>query len=137
VEAYGRRVPSEPEIRGLHQVAQRSTDLDRSIAFYRDTLGLPFVARFDPPGLAFFDLGNTRLLLEEGDHSSILYLAVPDIDVAHARLQERGVQFDGAPHLVHRDDAGTFGDAGDEEWMAFFRDPDDNVLALLERRSPR
>jgi hypothetical protein len=44
------------------------------------------------------------------------------------------VTFDGPPHLVHRDEAGQFGDAGDEEWMAFFRDPDDNIVALVERR---
>jgi hypothetical protein len=36
---------------------------------------------------------------------------------------------------VHRDDAGTFGAAGAEEWMVFFRDPDDNIVALVERRS--
>jgi hypothetical protein len=61
---------------------------------------------------------------------------VPDIDTAYESLRERDVSFDGPPHLVHRDDAGQFGDAGDEEWMAFFRDPDDNILALLERRRP-
>jgi methylmalonyl-CoA/ethylmalonyl-CoA epimerase len=127
---------SDPGIRALHQVAQRSTDLERSIAFYRDVLGLPFVAKFDPPGLAFFDLGNTRLLLEAGGHSAVLYFAVPDIDAAYATLLERGVTFDAVPHLVHRDDDGTFGDAGDEEWMAFLRDPDGNVVAILERRTP-
>ncbi len=128
-------MPAVPGIRALHQVAQRSTDLDRSIAFYRDVLGLRFVAKVDPPGLAFFDLGNTRLLLEDGDHSAVLYLAVPDIDAAHAALTGRGVQFDGPPHLVHRDEDGTFGEAGEEEWMAFLRDPDDNIVAILERRA--
>ncbi len=39
----------------MHQVAQRAEDLDRAVGFYRDTLELPFIARFDPPGLAFFD----------------------------------------------------------------------------------
>jgi methylmalonyl-CoA/ethylmalonyl-CoA epimerase len=122
-------------IRGLHQVAQRATDLERAVTFYQDVLGLTFVAKFDPPGLAFFDLGNTRLLLENGTHSSILYLAVDDIEYAHRTLLARGVEFDGEPHLVHRDDAGQFGNAGEEEWMAFFHDPDGNVLALVERRA--
>jgi methylmalonyl-CoA/ethylmalonyl-CoA epimerase len=129
-------MPVEPAIQSLHQVAQRSTDLDRSVAFYRDVLGLRFIARFDPPRLAFFDLGTCRLLLEEGARSAVLYLRVPDIDTAYESLRGRDVSFDGPPHLVHRDDAGQFGDAGDEEWMAFFRDPDDNILALLERRRP-
>ncbi len=127
-------MPGDPSIQSLHQVAQRTTDLDRSIAFYRDVLGIRFIARFDPPGLAFFDLGTTRLLLEQGASSATLYLLVPDIDAAYESLRTRGVTFDGPPHLVHRDEAGQFGEAGDEEWMAFCRDPDDNVLALVERR---
>jgi methylmalonyl-CoA/ethylmalonyl-CoA epimerase len=127
---------ADPAIQSLHQVAQRATDLDRSIAFYRDVLGLRFVARFDPPGLAFFDLGGTRLLLEQSASSAILYLRVPDVDAAYESLRGRDVAFDHAPQLVHRDDAGQFGTAGDEEWMAFFRDPDDNVVALVERRTP-
>ena len=71
--------------------------------FYQDVLGLTFIAKFDPPGLAFFDFGNTRLLLENGAQSSILYLAVEDIDAAYATLQARGVEFDGrAPPRVPR-----------------------------------
>jgi methylmalonyl-CoA/ethylmalonyl-CoA epimerase len=127
-------MPGDPAIQSLHQVAQRTTDLDRSIAFYRDVLGIRFIARFDPPGLAFFDFGTTRLLLEHGASSATLYLGVPDIDAAYESLLARSVTFDGPPHLVHRDEAGQFGDAGDEEWMAFFRDPDDNIVALVERR---
>ena len=42
----------------LHQIAQNAKDLDRAVAFYRDVLALPFLGRFDPPGLAFFDLGG-------------------------------------------------------------------------------
>ena len=124
-----------PAISALHQVGQRATDLDRAIAFYRDTLALPLIATFDPPGLAFFDLGNTRLLLESGAHSSILYFAVADIDAASTALRGCGVEFVDTPHLVHRDDTGTLGNAGDEEWMTFFRDPDGNTLALVERRA--
>jgi catechol 2,3-dioxygenase-like lactoylglutathione lyase family enzyme len=98
VEASLLAMPDGPGIRALHQVGQRATDLDRAIAFYRDVLELEFIARFDPPGLAFFDLGNTRLLLENGTHSSVLYLAVPDIEAAYATLRERGVEFADWPH---------------------------------------
>jgi methylmalonyl-CoA/ethylmalonyl-CoA epimerase len=127
-------MPVPFRLRGLHQVGQRATDLDRAVSFYQDVLGFTFVAKFDPPGLAFFDLGNVRLLLENGSHSSVLYLDVEDIDTAYATLQARGVEFVAAPHLVFRDDNGQFGAAGEEEWMAFFQDPDGNTLALLERR---
>jgi methylmalonyl-CoA/ethylmalonyl-CoA epimerase len=122
-------------IHGLKQVAQKADDLDRAVAFYRDTLGLPFLARFDPPGLAFFDLGGgVRLLLEGGASSTTLYLAVDDIDAVHQSLVDQGVTFEHAPQLVHPDHDGTFGEAGEGEWMAFFRDPDGNLLALVSRK---
>ena len=120
----------------LHQIAQHVDDLDRAVAFYRDTLGLAFIARFDPPGLAFFDLGNTRLLLEPGAPSAILYLEVDDIASHTQSLRTAGVEFVDEPHLIHRDDAGRFGPAGTEEWMAFFRDSEQNLLGLVERRAP-
>jgi methylmalonyl-CoA/ethylmalonyl-CoA epimerase len=120
----------------LHQVAQRATDLDRSVAFYGEVLGLELIARFEPPGLAFFRLGDTRLLLEASATSATLYLRVADIVAAHGELGRRGVVFEDEPHLIHRDDDGRFGPAGEEEWMTFFRDPDGNLLALACRRSP-
>ena len=108
-----------------------------SLAFYRETLGAHHVVTFDPPGLAFFQLGDTRLLLERsasphaGD--ATLYFEVEDLGAAHEALVARGVVFDSEPHLIHRDADGTFGAAGTEEWMAFFRDPDGNSLALVSR----
>lgn len=127
------------EIRALHQVALGSSNLSRSVAFYRDVLGLPLVARFESPDLAFFALGATRLLIEQAEApepgSAALYLEVDDLARSHEALASRGVVFDSPPHLIHRDDAGTFGAAGTEEWMAFFRDPDGNAIALTARYS--
>ena len=60
----------------LMQVAQRVTDLNRAIEFYRDILGGDLLARFDPPGLTFFDIGRVRLLLEADAPSCLLYLRV-------------------------------------------------------------
>ena len=94
------------------------------------------IARFDPPGLAFFDLGNTRLLLEGGAASVVLYFEVDDIDASYRSLQAAGVEFVAEPHRIHHDDAGHFGPVGGEEWMAFFRDSEQNILALVERRAP-
>ncbi len=122
-------------IGGIRQVAQRARDLDSAVEFYRDTLGAPLLARFDPPGLAFFDLAGVRLLLEASASSSTLYFAVDDIDASFQELRRRGVAFEQEPALVHRDDEGTFGPVGEEEWMAFFRDPDGNLLAISSRRS--
>lgn len=121
-------------MRRLHQVAQRAVDLPRAVGFYRDTLSLPFIAIFEPPGLAFFDLGNVRLLIERGAPASLLYLEVEDIETTYTALITSGVEGVGAPHLTFRDDKGTFGPAGTEEWMAFIRDSEDNLVGLVERR---
>jgi methylmalonyl-CoA/ethylmalonyl-CoA epimerase len=118
----------------LRQIAQRATDIDASVSFYRDVLGLELIARFDPPGLAFFDLDGTRLLLEAGAPAAILYFAVDDIDATYESLVAKGVAFEGPPHLIHRDDDGTFGPAGEEEHMAIFTDPAGNTLAIATRR---
>jgi predicted enzyme related to lactoylglutathione lyase len=62
---------------------------------------------------------------------SILYFLVDDINVAVSLLAERGVHFQGAPHLIFRHD-----DTGVEEWMAFFDDPDGNTIGLMSLVRP-
>ena len=119
----------------LHQVALGAPDLDASIAFYRDVLGAAFIARFDPPGLAFFDFEGVRVLLERNASNGTLYFYVEDIDAAAAELSGRGVSIESGPLMIHRDEDGTFGPAGAEEWMAFFQDPAGNTLALATRKA--
>ena len=119
----------------LLQVAMTATDLDASVTFYRDTLGLQFITRFDPPGLAFFDLGGgLRLMLSATSSSATLYFLVDDLKAAFREFNQRGVHFLRPPALIHHDEAGDFGRRGGEEWMAFFRDPSGNMLALVEKR---
>lgn len=120
----------------VHQIAQRASDLDRAVGFYRDTLGVRFIARFDPPGLAFFDLGNTRLMLDKGAPAALLYLAVEDVEASFRSLADRGVEFVDRPRRIHRDEEGLFGPIGAEEWMVFLRDSEQNLLGLVERRPP-
>ena len=119
----------------LHQVALTATNLDLAVEFYRDILGLKFIARFDPPGLAFFQLsGGARLLLSASASQATLYFLVDDVGGAVNELKKRGVSFLHPPAMVHRDDTGTFGKKGNEEWMAFFKDPSGNLIGLVERR---
>jgi catechol 2,3-dioxygenase-like lactoylglutathione lyase family enzyme len=119
----------------LQQVALTATNLDASVDFYRDTLGLKFIARFDPPGLAFFGLGSgVRLLLSATASQASLYFQVDNVDAAVKELKGRGVRFLQQPQMIQRDEAGDFGKKGIEEWMAFFNDPAGNLLALVERR---
>ena len=61
---------------------------------------------------------------------SILYFRVSDIVATHGKLAQKGVEFIGAPHKIHQHDDGT------EEWMAFFKDPDDRPLALMSQIKP-
>jgi Predicted enzyme related to lactoylglutathione lyase len=117
---------------GLHKIGQVAvpvTHLERSIVFYRDELGMDFLFQA-PPGLAFFDVGGVRLLLDAAaepspeKRSSILYYQVEDIDAAYETLKGRGVDFDQPPQFVAK--------MPDHDlWMAFLRDPDDNTLALM------
>jgi methylmalonyl-CoA/ethylmalonyl-CoA epimerase len=119
----------------LRQVAQHVEDLDRAVAFYRDVVGLDFIARFDPPGLAFFHLGTTRLLLEGGAPAALLYLGVEDVAAMTEQLRAAGVAIESEPHIIFVDDAGQFGPAGEGEEMAFFRDSEGNLVGLAGRRA--
>lgn len=112
----------------IGQVAVNVKDVKRATSFYRDTLGVRFL--FDTPTMSFFDCGGVRLLLgvaekPEFDHpSSILYFRVENIQEAYNILGARGVPFEGKPHRVAQL-------ADHDLWMAFFRDPENNLLALM------
>ena len=117
-------------LKQIGQIAVITKDLPRATAFYRDTLGLPFL--FEAPNLAFFQCGGVRLMLgpaEAGfEHaSSILYFDVDDIVAAHRTLEGRGVKFRDGPHLIHA--------AGEKAlWMAFFDDGEGNTFAIMAWR---
>jgi methylmalonyl-CoA/ethylmalonyl-CoA epimerase len=117
----------------IHQIAVFARDLDEAVTFYRDTLGAIYLTKFDPPGLVFFDFGGTRILLERTAPKASVYFRVGDIHAAYQELKGKGVQFIAEPHMIFRDENGIFGAAGEEEWMAFFSDPSDNILALASR----
>jgi methylmalonyl-CoA/ethylmalonyl-CoA epimerase len=116
----------------IGQIAMTVGDLPRAIAFYRDVLGLRFLFEA-PPAMAFFDCGGTRLMLALPEPAgaaagrqfgAILYYTVDDIHRAAAALGGRGVVFEQPPHIVaplpHAD-----------LWMAFFHDPDGQLLAIM------
>ena len=119
----------------IHQIAIPVADLDRAIAFYRDLLGDEPIASFDPPGLAFFPLGGTRLLLDRnGATRALLYLRVDDIVAKLDDLRRHGVEITHEPHVIFPDTDGTFGPPRQDEWLAFIRDSEGNLVGLAERR---
>ena len=113
------------------QVAQHADDLDRAAAFYTELLGGPPAARFDPPGLVFFNIGVSRLLLEQAAASALIYLQVDDVRQMSERMRARGVAIVDEPHVIfsHTDD--TLGPAGTDEWMAFITDSEGNTVGLV------
>ena len=117
---------------GLVQVAQRALDLDRAAAFYTDLLGSPPTARFDPPGLLFFDLDGVRLLLDVGAPTALLYLRVDDVAATVERLRGHGVVVESEPHVIFRHEDDTLGPAGTDEWHAFVRDSEGNLVGLVQ-----
>lgn len=109
----------------LSQIARTVEKLDSARVFFRDRIGLDELYAF--PGLAFLDLGGTRLMLREtGDRNpaDILYFRTADIAAETIRLTATGIAFIAAPHMIHRHPDGS------EEWMAFFPDDEGRTLAL-------
>ena len=108
------------------------TDLDRSAAWYRDTLGLEQIAE---GGFPEFQLGeNVSLYLLrmenvgasfQGPHTAHVALRVPDVEETRRELEAKGIEFDGETL-----DTGVC-------HMAFFRDPDGNALMLHRRYAPQ
>jgi methylmalonyl-CoA/ethylmalonyl-CoA epimerase len=112
----------------LGQIAIPVRALAPATAFYREQLALPFL--FEVPGMAFFDAGGIRLMLSGpevgtvGPAGAVLYFKVGEIEAAHAELAARGVVFVQRPHRV--------AELADHDlWLAFFRDPSENLLALM------
>lgn len=114
----------ENALGAVSQIARRVENLDRARGFLSH-LGLTELYAFS--GLAFFQLGDLRLmLLETGqqEEADILYFSVEDIDAAQRRLATKGIAFTGAPQMIHRHEDGR------EEWMIFFDDDEGRPLAL-------
>lgn len=103
-----------------------ATDLARSVAFYRDILGLPLQHQFE--GFAFFDGGGVTLALSQPvaralggkPGASQVVFSVEDVRAAHAALRAKGVVFSGEPFNA----TGTM-------WSANFTDPDGHQLSVF------
>lgn len=117
----------------LHHVAINIVDLDVSIAFYRDVLGLEEIERpdFDFPG-AWFRLGTDQelhLIGRSVDPINVvpserhMAFRVKDIAATQAELKEKGVDFNGPKHRP------------DGVPQIFLVDPDGHVIELTQTES--
>ena len=116
----------------IEQIALPVQDVERAVVFYRDQLGMQYL--FSSNGLAFFNCGGVRLLLSRPEgvvdtHSSVIYFKVGDIFQAHQAMVERGGVFEDQPHKIADM-------SGYELWMAFFRDSENNLLAISGELRP-
>jgi catechol 2,3-dioxygenase-like lactoylglutathione lyase family enzyme len=118
-----------PGVSGLAQVALSVRNLEASVAFYRDVLGLAFLFSA-PPSLAFLQCGPTRVMLN-GDPQAkppaggpILYYAVGDIQTAFAAITAKGAPAREAPKAVAKV-------GGREVWLGFTEDPDGHPVGLM------
>lgn len=115
----------------IGQIALPVGDADRSEVFYGTALGLRKL--FRAGSLVFFDCAGVRLMLQGSAKEVHVtpgvchYFKVDDIEAAAANLAANGVNLEGEPHII-----ATMPDH--VLWMAFFRDPDGHMLALMEER---
>ncbi|HEV7490533.1 MAG TPA: VOC family protein [Rhodanobacteraceae bacterium] len=125
---------SSPALGRIGQIALTVHDMDRSIAFWRDAVGLKFL--FQAPNVAFFDVEGVRLMLGSAESpevkpaGTVLYFEVADLDGTFAALRERGVVVakGGEPHFIAKLGATDL-------WMAFLEDPDGHLFALMAQRA--
>lgn len=121
------------QVTGTHHIGLRTPNLAAMEAFYSQTLGFPVVNRWDDVNIVFVNIGSTLIELIGRDDATAqtnptggidhIALHVADIDAAFAELVEKGVKTRSEPR--------DFQNAR----IAFFFDPDGNVLELVE--SPR
>jgi len=117
----------------IGQIHMGVTDIARAIIFYRDVLRLPLLFESQERKMAFFECGAIRLYVgevEPGPDVShpLLYFRVDEIDKAYRGFKRRGMPFEGPPRMAYEGES-------EQLWLAFFRDPDGTLLALMEERA--
>jgi catechol 2,3-dioxygenase-like lactoylglutathione lyase family enzyme len=101
-------------------------DVQRSVAFYRDKLGIKITQQFE--GFAFLDTGTVSLILSEGlaknspnvAGATEVIFTVADVRGGTDALKAQGVEFAHEPHQVNG-----------PMWAANFLDPDGHLLTLF------
>jgi predicted enzyme related to lactoylglutathione lyase len=123
---------NSPALSEIGQIAITVSDVATALPFYRDVLGVKFL--FSPaPTLAFLAAGSVRIMLSTPQgagavgQNSVLYFKVTDIVASHTAFVERGAKNERAPALAAK--------LPDHElWLGFLRDPDGNLIGLMEEK---
>jgi catechol 2,3-dioxygenase-like lactoylglutathione lyase family enzyme len=124
---------SDIHITGVDFVALQTRDHAAAARFYGETLGLPFVKAWGSMPASEYQAGNLTLAVMQSDafgfefspSSTMVALAVEDVDATRRALEAKGIEFRGGVL-----DSGVC-------HQAFFADPDGNPLALHHRYAPK
>ncbi len=116
----------------IGQIAITVSDVSVALAFYRDVLGLDFL--FSPSSsLAFLNAGSIRIMLSTPQGAgvvggnSILYFKVSDLNEIFPVIISRGAVVEHEPQLIAK--------LPDHElWIGFIRDPDGNLIGIMEEK---
>ena len=109
-------------------------DVEKAREFYRDTLGLTLVSE-DLPFALVFDANGVMLRVSISKNrvntpGTVLGWDVPDIRAAMSELASSGVRFERYAFL-EQDEAGVWTSPTGAK-VAWFKDPDENLLSLTE-----
>jgi predicted enzyme related to lactoylglutathione lyase len=123
---------TEYKLSDIRQIAITVSDVGTALPFYRDVLGLTFL--FTPaPTLAFLAAGRVRVMVTTPQgagavgQNSFFYFKVTAIAATHAATVARGAKSERSPQLTAK--------MPDHElWTAFVRDPDGNLIGLMEEK---
>jgi len=107
-------------------------DRARATAFYRDILGLPVAC--EDSFAAVFNIGGVTLRVSTvpdftPHEHTILGFKVPDVSATVKALLEKGATFNSYQH-VSQDELGIWTAPGGSVRVAWFKDPDGNVLSV-------
>jgi catechol 2,3-dioxygenase-like lactoylglutathione lyase family enzyme len=107
-------------------------DRARAAAFYRDTLGLPLA--YEDNFAAVFNIGGVTLRVSlvpdfTAHEHTILGFNVPDVPTTVKALREKGLNFNIYPGF-RQDELGILTVPGGVVRVAWFKDPDGNVLSV-------
>ena len=121
-------------VKGIDHVALNVVDLEKSLKFYMEVLGLKITEReYSKPGIEYFlDCGSSLVGLIQGDKSGPKHLLddggiggnhvsfrtdKKDFDAIVEELQKRGVPI-------------KFSKKREKSWSVYFSDPDGNKLEI-------
>lgn len=111
-----------------------TTDPARAKAFYGDTLGLEYVSQDDFAVVFNANGVHIRVTIMRGHtpaNHTVLGWNVPDISAAVKELTAAGVSFEKYSFL-EQDELGVWTAPGGAAKVAWFKDPDGNVLSVSQ-----